>query len=167
MPVTRTSGHGMPPKMRTITFVDRLTFDFKGNVAQVKAFQILAPRLSSLLQLYQSALLHLPFCRSFSFRNYIKIAWTRLSNFCQKWFVNYQLSILSKLAVSKTRALTVVTFFRTQSNQIISILISLLVHQNAVCLADVDNDGEFELVIGNSAGELAIFKGAGEPHLEP
>ena len=46
-------------------------------------------------------------------------------------------------------------------------MISLLFYQNAVCLADVDNDGEFELVIGNSAGELAIFKGAGEPHLEP
>lgn len=56
----------MPPKLRTITFVDRITFDFKGNVAQ-----------------------------------------------------------------------------------------------NAVCLADVDNDGEVELVVGNSAGELAIFKGTG------
>jgi len=37
---SRTGGHGMPPKMRTITFVDRLTFDFKGNIAQVSAFEI-------------------------------------------------------------------------------------------------------------------------------
>ena len=34
--------------------------------------------------------------------------------------------------------------------------------QNAVCLADVDNDGEYEMVIGNSAGDLAIFKGTGK-----
>jgi hypothetical protein len=35
----RTGGHGMPPKLRTITFVDRITFDFKGNVAQVRLNQ--------------------------------------------------------------------------------------------------------------------------------
>ncbi len=34
--------------------------------------------------------------------------------------------------------------------------------KSAVCLADVDNDGEYELVIGNSAGDLAIFKGTGK-----
>jgi hypothetical protein len=39
---SRTGGHGMPPKMRTITFVDRLTFDFKGNVAQVKKKEIVS-----------------------------------------------------------------------------------------------------------------------------
>jgi hypothetical protein len=35
-----------------------------------------------------------------------------------------------------------------------------------VCLADIDNDGEFELVIGNSSGELAIFKGTGKKKIE-
>lgn len=31
--------------------------------------------------------------------------------------------------------------------------------QNAVCLGDVDNDGDHELVIGNFDGDLAVFKG--------
>jgi len=32
---TRTGGHGMPPKLKTITLVERITFDFSGNIAQV------------------------------------------------------------------------------------------------------------------------------------
>lgn len=30
---------------------------------------------------------------------------------------------------------------------------------HAICLADVDNDGQYELVVGSTQGELAIFKG--------
>lgn len=33
------------------------------------------------------------------------------------------------------------------------------VSPNAIFLGDVDNDGENELIIGNSEGTLAIFKG--------
>ena len=32
------------------------------------------------------------------------------------------------------------------------------VAQNGVCLADVDCDGDHELVVGTEAGELYIFK---------
>ncbi|XP_059094229.1 KICSTOR complex protein ITFG2-like isoform X2 [Tigriopus californicus] len=32
------------------------------------------------------------------------------------------------------------------------------VQQNAICLADVDNDGQNELIVGNSDGTLAVYK---------
>ncbi len=35
------------------------------------------------------------------------------------------------------------------------------VAQNAICLGDVDGDGANELVVGNSAGDVAVFKGGG------
>lgn len=37
------------------------------------------------------------------------------------------------------------------------------VAQNALCLGDVDNDGEYELSVGNSLGQLAIYKGTTKP----
>lgn len=36
------------------------------------------------------------------------------------------------------------------------------VQQNAICLADVDNDGRNELIVGNSDGTLAVFKDLSE-----
>jgi hypothetical protein len=33
------------------------------------------------------------------------------------------------------------------------------VDTNAICVGDFDNDGENELIMGNTKGELAIFKG--------
>ena len=108
---SRTGGHGMPPKMRTITFVDRLTFDFRGNVAQV------CSKSSDRIHKYKSL------CQlvSSKFKDVTNLKWSQLGS-------------------------KVFTYFR----------------QNAVCLADVDNDGEYEMVIGNSAGDLAIFKGTGK-----
>jgi hypothetical protein len=32
--------------------------------------------------------------------------------------------------------------------------------QNAICLGDFDNDGNYEMCVGNSLGYLAIYKGA-------
>ena len=34
--------------------------------------------------------------------------------------------------------------------------------QNGVCLGDVNGDGDHELVVGNDAGELFVFKGSGD-----
>ncbi|XP_045581743.1 KICSTOR complex protein ITFG2 [Procambarus clarkii] len=33
------------------------------------------------------------------------------------------------------------------------------INKNAICLGDVDNDGQNELIVGNESGSLAIFKG--------
>ncbi len=41
------------------------------------------------------------------------------------------------------------------------------VAQNAIFLGDVDNDGHFELVVGNAGGELAVFKGGNCPSPSP
>ena len=32
--------------------------------------------------------------------------------------------------------------------------------QNGVCLGDVNGDGDHELVVGNDAGDLLVFKGS-------
>ncbi|GBO01232.1 KICSTOR complex protein ITFG2, partial [Araneus ventricosus] len=41
------------------------------------------------------------------------------------------------------------------------------VSKNAICLGDADNDNDYELVIGNHLGDMAIFKGdASESWLE-
>ena len=32
------------------------------------------------------------------------------------------------------------------------------VAQNGICLGDISGDGNFELIVGNEAGELFIFK---------
>ena len=32
------------------------------------------------------------------------------------------------------------------------------VAQNGICLGDISGDGHFELIVGNEAGELFIFK---------
>lgn len=33
------------------------------------------------------------------------------------------------------------------------------INKNAICLGDVDNDGQSELIVGNENGDLAVFKG--------
>ena len=38
--------------------------------------------------------------------------------------------------------------------------VSGAIAQNGVCLGDVNGDGDHELVVGNDAGDLYVFKGS-------
>ena len=43
-----------------------------------------------------------------------------------------------------------------------SVMMRGAVTSSTICLADLDNDGEFELGLGSSAGHLSVFKGVQE-----